>query len=438
MVTRRTVTLVFLFLVVWILPALVLPSFVASAAPGAGGFIVTRLDDPAPDGCQPTDCSLREALIAADVPGGATVTFALSGTIELSRGALEIYGGTLLTGLGAATTTINANGLSAVFAVFESTNNPAPACSPTISSVTIAGGNAPVGGGVLVEADCTFALLNSVVRDNTASNAGGGIGYGGSGSPTVPNLIIRNSAIVSNTAPHGGGIWVENHHLLIENSTISGNSATGKGGGIYFTPASTIPFAALLQSVTIANNHAMTGDAFAYEEPTPPQESAVRLFNTVLAATTGSACATIGFDTLTFQSLGFNLSTDPSCNLSGLADIPDSDPQLAPLRWDGATFVHLPAVTSPILDSGASGALTTDQRGLPRPVDLPGIPNANDGADRGAYELQSLPPTAVTLTSFRAQNDEVSPYAFLALITVAVGVAWWQHARHTSLHREPE
>lgn len=44
------------------LVALVLP-----AAPAAADtFVVNRTDDPAPDGCDPTDCSLREAIIAAN------------------------------------------------------------------------------------------------------------------------------------------------------------------------------------------------------------------------------------------------------------------------------------------------------------------------------------------------------------------------------------
>jgi hypothetical protein len=39
---------------------------------------------------------------------------------------------------------------------------------------------------------------------------------------------------------------------------------------------------------------------------------------------------------------------------------------------------------------------------------------------------KSLPSTTVSLTTVWAQSDPASPFAFLALITVAVGVAWWQ------------
>jgi hypothetical protein len=41
-------------------------AFGATGAVQAETFTVTRFDDPQPDGCQPTDCSLREAAVAAD------------------------------------------------------------------------------------------------------------------------------------------------------------------------------------------------------------------------------------------------------------------------------------------------------------------------------------------------------------------------------------
>ena len=37
----------------------------------AASFTVTRTDDPAPDGCTPGDCSLREAIIDANAAPGA-------------------------------------------------------------------------------------------------------------------------------------------------------------------------------------------------------------------------------------------------------------------------------------------------------------------------------------------------------------------------------
>jgi hypothetical protein len=44
---------------------------------------------------------------------------------------------------------------------------------------------------------------------------------------------------------------------------------------------------------------------------------------------------------------------------------------------------------SPAIDKGSSFGLTTDQRGLTRPVDNPSITNAGDGADIGAFEVRT-------------------------------------------------
>jgi hypothetical protein len=52
----------------------------------------------------------------------------------------------------------------------------------------------------------------------------------------------------------------------------------------------------------------------------------------------------------------------------------------------------VPGEGSPAIDAGSAFGPTTDQRGLPRPADLPGVPNAADGSDIGAVEVQ--PPAA--------------------------------------------
>src|SRR5690349_9235903 len=56
----------------------------ASAAQAAD-FRVTRTDDPAPDGCFFNDCSVREAVIAANAAPGADRIVLRSGTYNLTR-----------------------------------------------------------------------------------------------------------------------------------------------------------------------------------------------------------------------------------------------------------------------------------------------------------------------------------------------------------------
>ena len=67
---------------------------------------------------------------------------------------------------------------------------------------------------------------------------------------------------------------------------------------------------------------------------------------------------------------------------------------------------------SPAIDKGNSFFLTTDQRGLTRPVDNPGITNATDGngvivgdgADIGAFEVQAAPTAATVSISGRVMT----------------------------------
>ena len=70
-------------------------------------------------------------------------------------------------------------------------------------------------------------------------------------------------------------------------------------------------------------------------------------------------------------------------------NIYNQDPKLGPLAdLGGPTPTHALRFDSPALDAGHSGGLTTDQRGLPRPIDEPNTSNADggDGSDIGAYE----------------------------------------------------
>ena len=56
-------------------------------------FVVTRFDDPLPDGCQPSDCSLREATEAAaqnDAFAGDDRVQLAAGTYTLIRGELSM------------------------------------------------------------------------------------------------------------------------------------------------------------------------------------------------------------------------------------------------------------------------------------------------------------------------------------------------------------
>jgi hypothetical protein len=82
-----------------------------------------------------------------------------------------------------------------------------------------------------------------------------------------------------------------------------------------------------------------------------------------------------------------------------------------------------PASNSPAIDQGASSGLTTDQRGVVRPIDFPSIPNSAaagaDGSDIGAYELQ--PSNALRLGKLKRNKKKGTATLIVFLPQPSVG-----------------
>ena len=106
-------------------------------------------------------------------------------------------------------------------------------------------------------------------------------------------------------------------------------------------------------------------------------DSSTTLKNVILQSSSGSNCTINGTP---ITSAGFNLSSDSSCNLTGVGDVQNSDAQLGTLQDNGgATLTHLPREGSPALNSGqCMVGISNDQRGVARPQ--------GGTCDRGAVE----------------------------------------------------
>src|SRR5512146_1444283 len=137
MIRLDTIALMFAFLLA-LLPA----------CAGAMDFTVTRGDDPAPNGCQPGDCSLREAVMVANALPGTDRIILPAGLYQLTIsgnaaddaavGDLDIDDNVEVLGAGAATTTILVVNNNRIFS--------ASGHSLTLKEVTLAGGRADNGG----------------------------------------------------------------------------------------------------------------------------------------------------------------------------------------------------------------------------------------------------------------------------------------------------
>lgn len=204
--------------------ALTLGVALAGQPAQAANFNVIDLGDSGPG-------TLRQAIEDANAaPGADTITFqaGLTGTITLTTGQLEITDSVDIQGPGAAVISVSGNNDSRVFYLY----NGLAEIAVTISGLTVTGGRADIGGGI-VNFDADLVLDGLVITGNTAAGDGGGLWADGFNM----DLTIRNTTISGNTSGgDGGGVYIEDTGgpLLIQNTVITGNNAADDGGGIYF------------------------------------------------------------------------------------------------------------------------------------------------------------------------------------------------------------
>ena len=221
--------------------------FAAQSAQAQLTLTVTRTDDRNTACVTGVDCSLREAINAANAAAtNDTINFAIpaddpncpAGVCTITLAGNEILfdstttAGTLTitNSTGANNLLISGNNASRVFHLN-------PGADLTINGVTITKGNRDIGttiyernGGGIYNNRGKLTLTNSAVSGNTASNSGGGLSIDDGGT-----LTLTNSTVSGNTAGSGGGggIYIDGSNgLTLINSTVSGNMSVGNGGGI--------------------------------------------------------------------------------------------------------------------------------------------------------------------------------------------------------------
>ena len=177
----------------------------------------------------------------------------------------------------------------------------------------------------------SLLITASTLSFNVSTKQGGGLFSTG-----VP-LTIAHSTINDNTATFlgGGVVNIGNQAAEISSSTIAYNTAdsgalgnTAKGGGLFTSSRINIT------NVTIAGNSADEGtqifiqDNSVLESRTP--EPRVSLENTLIdhRPTTQSASQNCEGDSGFIDSLGYNINSGESCNLTESTDIQNGNPEL--------------------------------------------------------------------------------------------------------------
>lgn len=198
---------------------------------------VSKAEDTA-DGACDADCSLREAIMAANASPGQELVEVPAGRYRLTLNGdsensdayrdLEILDDLHLTGAGIGATIIDGDGWTRVIEVDTFDQG----LSARIARLTVTGGFHPFGGALLNRG---VLLLEDVeVSENTGFNGGGVL--------NTDTLRIRRGSLTGNKAfpdesgatGFGGGLWSDvDGYVIIDSSAVSGNNAHYNGGGIY-------------------------------------------------------------------------------------------------------------------------------------------------------------------------------------------------------------
>lgn len=341
--------------------------------------------------------SLRQAVI--DVCAGGTITFALTGTIGITSGTINLTKDVNIVGPGADMLTINHTTAALSFRMFTTGS----AKNVSFSGVTISNPYAGTEftGGILSNGNLSLdrVVLTGIKAGNSVAVANvSGI------------LSIANSTISNNTSLNqGSAVYAFNSQVSIVNTTISGNTCRTQGGGIFISSHGGGPYALNITNSTITDNHAgpegnsTGGGGISIYSDLPSGAAAINatLRNTIVAGNSPNNFKVDldgGSTNAHYISGGHNIDGDGISGFTngvngdkvGTANTP-LNALLAPLGANGGpTPTHALLKGSPAIDGGLNlSGLTTDQRGVgfPRTVDLAAA-NAGDGTDIGAFETQ--------------------------------------------------
>jgi predicted outer membrane repeat protein len=240
---------------IYILGILVLLALAVPAAPAHAGGVVTVCD---------------EAHLLAALAGGGTVTFACSGTINLTA-TIRIAASTTIDGRGQHVT-ISGNQVVRVLRVNAGVQLNLANLTVSDARTGLVGGgiynegilgldncslinnHAGSGGGIANLESGTVIVNNTTFRNNTAAYAGGSI-FSPDNSLSVSNSYFEDNSAAS----HGGGIYNDDNLLTVTNSTFVGNSAGYCGGGICNGSSGTL----VLRNNIFSSNSAGYGGAIS-------------------------------------------------------------------------------------------------------------------------------------------------------------------------------
>ena len=344
----------------------------------AAAFTVTKTAD-TNDGTCNADCSLREAVVAANalpghdnisIPAGNYALTGAAGENASATGDLDVTDSVSFNGSGMTTTQINGSGIENTIEVFDS--------AATLILTDLSVGNA-TGDGVHAAAS-NISLLNVVVGENTddgvETTSGNVELVSGWATANLSDGIVTTSGNVTvtrSTISNNGddGVQTTTGNIITTNSTISTNTSDGL----------------VVEDANITVNWSTV--ALNGAEGVQATESGLLVFHGALIANNADAdCSP------TVEASDNSMDTDGSCDLSG-GEVSNGTANLGPLQNNGGTtLTHALLTGSDAIDAGGTSCPEDDQRGATR--------FAGAACDSGAYEGVSTAPTSTPTTQATA------------------------------------
>lgn len=371
----------------------------------AATFTVTKTTDTA-DGTCDSDCSLREAVIAANTAGGSNTVTLPAGTYDLSivttvnstdpsdtaaAGDLDITSDITINGEATDVTIITTSNNDKVFHGLTGNNATLTLNKLTFQGITRTSTSA-IGGSVVEMQTGTLTMEDCVVKNNTLT---GMVAYGGaiiSNNNTINifhSTFSNNSVISAGSNASGGVLDTANSIVTIMNSTFNNNTVTGAntgtGGVVSANTGNTIS----ITSSTFSDNTVVNGTNSAQGGAIYSSGGSITLMNTILSNNTSGGHTDSNCSGAVIMSGGYNIDSGSTCALSGTADQSSTGNDVIGLKDladnGGSTPTQALELGSVAIDAIAADSVnctgvTADQRNYARPQ--------NTNCDVGAYEYK--------------------------------------------------
>lgn len=288
--------------------AIVLGLWLVAAADGATIPVTTTADELNTDG----DCSLREAVVAANTDAAVDACPAGSGADEITlpagtyprtltganenaaaTGDLDLVGTVSIVGAHRTTTIIEGDADDRLFEVRSG-------AVARLDSLTLRDAT-PAHAGAVALNRATLTVHNCTLEDNLADGATGGALY----SISTSTLTITDSVFEGNEAGTTGGALANHGTTTITNVSFIANTAGQRGGAIYQSPNGSLDVDAVL---FLFNEAAEDGGAIYTDAPTTIASSNFMLNSVGNVALGGGALSCADTVTVTHSLVAYNTS----------------------------------------------------------------------------------------------------------------------------------